>query len=51
MNSDDDGGKAAEEDADDIENACVIAVGEPSNPCFKYTMDMYTKKKLLKKIV
>jgi hypothetical protein len=51
MNSDDDGGKAAEEDADDIENASVIAVGEPSNPCFKYTMDMYTKKKLLKKIV
>jgi len=51
MNSDDDGGFAAEEDADDIENASVIAVGEPSNPCFKYTMDMYTKKKLLKKIV
>jgi hypothetical protein len=51
MNSDDDVGKAAEEDADDIENASVIAVGEPSNPCFKYTMDMYTKKKLLKKIV
>jgi hypothetical protein len=46
MNSDDDGGKA-----DDIENASVIAVGEPSNSCFKYTMDMYTKKKLLKKIV
>jgi hypothetical protein len=51
MNSDDDVGKAAEEDADDIENASVIAVGEPSTPCFKYTMDMYTKKKLLKKIV
>jgi hypothetical protein len=51
MNSDDDGGFAAEEDADNIENASVIAVGEPSNPCFKYTMDMYIKKKLLKKIV
>ena len=51
MNSDDDVDKANEEDAEDIENASVIAVGEPSNPCFKYTMDMYTKKKLLKKIV
>lgn len=39
------------EGASDIENASVIAIGEISNPAFKYTMDMYTKKKLLKKIV
>ena len=39
------------ESASDIENASVIAIGEISNPAFKYTMDMYTKKKLLKKIV
>ena len=61
MNSDnDDVSEDAQDDTDDsnisnVDDASVIAVADestekPKYP-FKYTMDMYTKKKLLKKIV